>query len=83
LINLYPVEFKIIGKATFSQLFFKKGIYNKMLIQKRNGNIVEFNKEKIVSAINKAFIEVDGMLYETDTANDIADEIKERISNKT
>lgn len=35
-----------------------------------------FDKQKIVDAINKAFIEVDGTLYEDDTANDIADEIK-------
>lgn len=35
-----------------------------------------FDKQKIVDAINKAFIEVDGILYEDDTANDIADEIK-------
>ena len=35
-----------------------------------------FDKQKIVDAINKAFIEVDGTLYENDTANDIADEIK-------
>ena len=44
-------------------------------ITKRDGTIVEFNKEKIISAINKAFIEVDQILYETDTAKDIADEI--------
>ena len=44
-------------------------------ITKRDGTIVEFNKEKIISAINKAFIEVDQILYETDTTKDIADEI--------
>ena len=52
-----------------------------MTIIKRNGTIVDFNKEKIVKAINKAFVEVDGRLYETDTANSIADEIE--ILNKT
>ncbi len=31
-----------------------------MNIQKRNGDIVQFNPEKIINAINKAFIEVDG-----------------------
>ena len=46
-----------------------------MTIIKRNGNIVDFDRDKIVKAINKAFIEVDGKLYETDTANGIADEI--------
>ena len=29
--------------------------------------------------INKAFLEVDGQLYETDTAEDIAEEIKELV----
>lgn len=46
-----------------------------VLIQKRNGDIIEFDKEKIITAINKAFIEVDKQLYEDDTAKDIADEI--------
>lgn len=45
-------------------------------IKKRNGIIVPFDRERIINAINKAFIEVDGELYEDDTANDIADEIK-------
>ena len=45
-------------------------------VRKRNGILVPFDKERIISAINKAFIEVDGALYEDDTANDIADEIK-------
>lgn len=44
-------------------------------IRKRNGTLVPFDKQKIVNAINKAFIEIDGVLYEEDTANDIADEI--------
>lgn len=45
-------------------------------IEKRNGIVVPFDRERIINAINKAFIEVDGELYEDDTANDIADEIK-------
>ena len=45
-------------------------------VKKRNGILVPFDKQRIVNAINKAFIEVDGILYEEDTANDIADEIK-------
>ena len=45
-----------------------------MKIKKRNGDIVPFDKNKIVEAINKAFLEVDGVLYETDTAEDIAEE---------
>ena len=49
-------------------------------IIKRNGDIVEFDKQKIVNAINNALLEVDGMLYETDTAQDIANEV-ESIAN--
>ena len=49
-------------------------------IIKRNGDIVDFDKQKIVNAINNAFLEVDGILYETDTAIDIADEV-ESIAN--
>lgn len=44
--------------------------------RKRSGILVPFDKERIINAINKAFIEVDGKLYENDTAEDIADEIK-------
>ena len=44
-------------------------------IMKRDGTLVPFDKDKIVIAINQAFLDVDGTLYETDTANDIADEI--------
>ena len=52
-------------------------------IIKRNGNQVEFDKEKIINAINKAFIEVDGQLYEDDTAKDIADEIYSYAERQT
>lgn len=48
-------------------------------IIKRNGNIVPFDRDKIVQAINKAFIEVDGQVYEDDTSNSIADDIQRRI----
>ncbi len=47
-----------------------------MNIIKRDGHDEEFNKDKIINAINKAFIEVDGQLYEDDTAKDIADDIE-------
>jgi len=53
-----------------------------MLIIKRNGGGAEFDKSKIESAINKAFLEVDGTLYETDTAADIASEIEEKIKDE-
>lgn len=45
-------------------------------VRKRSGILVPFDKERIINAINKAFIEVDEKLYENDTAEDIADEIK-------
>ena len=47
-----------------------------MYVIKRDGTHVPFDSEKIINAINGAFLEVDGILYETDTAEDIADEIK-------
>src|SRR5574344_1565106 len=56
------------------------GLY--MIVEKRNGTLVPFDKEKIVSAIEKAFIDVDGIIYETDTANDIATEIEEVAENR-
>ena len=46
-----------------------------MFIIKRDGDVEPFDKQKIVNAINKAFLEVDGKIYEHDTANDIAEEI--------
>ena len=48
---------------------------------KRDGSIAVFDKNKIISAINKAFIEVDGQLYEDDTARDIANEIEKKIQH--
>jgi len=51
-------------------------------IYKRDGTLVPFNKGKIITAINKAFLEVDGKLYETDTAADIAEAIyKDAVHN--
>lgn len=49
------------------------------MVIKRNGEAVSFDKDKIVQAINKAFLDVDGVLYETDTSSDIANEIELRI----
>ena len=45
------------------------------MIIKRNGSKVPFDQQKIINAINAAFMEVDGKIYETDTAEDIAHEI--------
>lgn len=52
-----------------------------LYIQKRDNTLEPFNKDKIITAINKAFLEVDKVLYETDTANDIADEIEQYYLN--
>lgn len=53
-----------------------------MKVMKRNGDIVPFQEYKIIEAINKAFLDVDGELYETDTAEDIAAEIKEIVYHR-
>ena len=50
-----------------------------MVIIKRDGSTVSFDANKIINAINKAFIEVDGKLYENDTATDIAQEIGRKV----
>lgn len=49
-------------------------------IKKRDGRIVEFNKNKIVSAILKAFTEVDGEIsnYALEKANNIANFIEKK-----
>ena len=46
-----------------------------MYVTKRDGTRVLFNADKIVNAINRAMISVDGSLYETETAEEIADMI--------
>ncbi|MCM1219545.1 MAG: anaerobic ribonucleoside-triphosphate reductase [Lachnospiraceae bacterium] len=48
-------------------------------IRKRNGALVPFDKQRIINAINKAFMEVDGQLYEDETAIEIADEIAYKV----
>ena len=50
-----------------------------MQVYKRNGEVENFDKNKIIIAINKAFLEVDGILYETETAEDIADAIEKFV----
>ena len=49
-------------------------------IQKRDGTLVPFDRQKIINAINAAFIEVDGQLYEDDTSQDIAEELERNLS---
>ena len=44
-----------------------------MHVIKRDGTKVLFDINKIVNAINKAMMSVDGCLYETETAEEIAD----------
>ena len=44
-------------------------------VKKRDGSIVDFDRDKVINAVNAAFLDVDGLLYETDTAEDIAEEI--------
>lgn len=48
-------------------------------IMKRDGSVVPFDRNKIINAVNAAMIEVDGILYETDTAEDIASDIEKMI----
>ena len=50
-----------------------------ILVTKRDGTIVPFDKQKIINAINCAFLEVDGNLYEDDTAKDIAHDIEDEF----
>ena len=52
-----------------------------MTIIKRDGTAVPFDCNKIISAINKAFKEVDGEVFENDTATDIALEISHKVDN--
>lgn len=49
-----------------------------MYVIKRDGTRAVFDPNKIINAINKAMISVDGALYETDTAEEIADLIGSR-----
>ena len=50
------------------------------LIVKRDGTIVPFDKANIIVAINSAMKEVDGEVYEYDTAKDIASDIEKEIA---
>lgn len=45
-------------------------------IIKRDGSLVPFDKQKIINAINAAFVDVDGELKDKYTATDIADNIE-------
>ena len=47
-----------------------------MDIIKRDGTMVPFSRQKIIDAVNKALLEVDGCLYETETAEEIANALE-------
>ena len=51
------------------------------MVIKRDNSKVAFDGKKIIDAINKAFIDVDGQIYENDTAADIAIEIGKKYIN--
>lgn len=53
------------------------------LVLKRDGTKVPFDKDKIIRAINGAMLEVDGKVYEYDTAKDIASDIEKELENKS
>ena len=50
-----------------------------MIVIKRDGTKVPFDKQKIINAINKALMEVDGCLYETETAEEIGETIEAHV----
>ena len=54
-----------------------------MNVIKRNGKKVAFDKNKIINAINSAFIDVDGQLYEDETSTSIANDIERDLQGKT
>lgn len=50
-----------------------------MIVIKRDGTKVPFNKQKVIDAINKALLEVDGCLYETETAEEIGEALEAHV----
>ena len=52
-----------------------------MDVIKRDGTTVPFDKTKIITAILKAFLDVDSQIYEIDTATDIAADIEKKYIN--
>ena len=50
-----------------------------MIVIKRDGTQAPFDKQKIINAINKALIEVDGCLYESETAEEIASNVEAHV----
>ena len=54
-----------------------------LMVCKRDNTKVPFNKQKIIDAVNGALLEVDGKLYEEDTARDIAYDIEKKLKGYT
>ena len=50
-----------------------------MIVIKRDGTKVPFNKEKVINAVNRALFEVDGCLYETETAEEIGEALEAHV----
>ena len=50
-----------------------------MLIIKRDGKRVPFNKQTVIDAVNKALLDVDGCLYETETAEEIGEALEAHV----
>ena len=50
-----------------------------MIIKKRDGTKVLFDKQKVIDAVNKALYEVDGCLYETETAEEIGEAVEAHV----
>ena len=50
-----------------------------MIVIKRDGTKVPFNKQKVIDAVNKALLEVDGCLYETETAEEIGEALEAHV----
>ena len=53
-----------------------------MQVRKRNGNLVEFERDKIVNAIEKAMAETEEGI-DSSISNQIADEIYEKFKDET
>lgn len=51
-----------------------------LIIIKRDGSLAVFDKQRIINAINKAFIEVDGSILNEEIAQEIADDIEEMVN---
>ena len=53
-----------------------------MIVKKRDGREVEFQKEKIISAIERAMIDVNGAYNGEDLPRDIADKVEKKIEGR-